>query len=290
MQCQRSLKPRTSGENPTGRDICPSRAVGLVPVGQSPRQRPAQVESCELVTKCHLCRIIQSYASRLYGEQMFEHKMNTSHIEWTTATWNPVTGCTKVSPGCDHCYAETFAERFRGVPGHVYERGFDFQLRPERLQQPLSWQKPSLIFVNSMSDLFHADVPESYVAQVAEVMRQASWHTFQILTKRGERLERLSRRIAWPPNVWLGVSVESPLYYSRIRHLQRVDATVRFLSCEPLLSPLPELPLSGVGWVIAGGESGPGARPMDPEWVRDIRDQCERMEVPFFLSNGAPGA
>lgn len=214
---------------------------------------------------------------------MFERKMNTSRIEWTTSTWNPVTGCTKVSPGCDHCYAETFAERFRGVPGHVYERGFDFQLRPERLEQPLSWHKPSLIFVNSMSDLFHADVPETYVAQVAEVMRQASWHTFQVLTKRGERLERLSRRIAWPSNVWLGVSVESPLYYSRIRHLQRVEASVRFLSCEPLLAPLPELPLSGIGWVIAGGESGPGARPMDPAWVRDIRDQCERMEVPFFF-------
>jgi protein gp37 len=209
--------------------------------------------------------------------------MNQSHIEWTTATWNPVTGCTKVSPGCDHCYAETFAERFRGVRGHPYERGFDLQLRPERLEQPLGWTRPSLIFVNSMSDLFHADVPEGYIARVAEIMGRASWHTFQVLTKRGERLERLSRRISWPPNVWLGVSVESPAYYGRIRHLQRVDAAVRFLSCEPLLAPLPELPLDGIGWVIAGGESGPGARPMDPGWARQVRDQCERMEVAFFF-------
>ena len=194
-----------------------------------------------------------------------------------------MTGCTKVSPGCDHCYAETFAERFRGVPGHVYERGFDLQLRPQRLEQPLRWTKPSLIFVNSMSDLFHTEVPEDYVLQVAEVMREASWHTFQVLTKRGDRLERLSRRIAWPSNVWLGVSIESPLYYGRIHHLQRVEVGVRFLSCEPLLAPLPELPLDGIGWVIAGGESGPGARSMDPAWVRDVRDQCERMEVPFFF-------
>ena len=175
--------------------------------------------------------------------------MNQSPIECTTATWNPVTGCTKVSPGCDHCYAEAFAERFRGVPGHAYARGFDLQLRPERLQQPLAWRKPSLIFVNSMSDLFHARVPESYVREVVAVMRSSSWHTFQILTKRAERLERLSRRI----------------------------------DCEPLLGALPGLPLGGIGWVIAGGESGPGARPMDPSWVRDVRDQCERAEVPFFF-------
>jgi protein gp37 len=209
--------------------------------------------------------------------------MNTSHIEWTTATWNPVTGCTKVSPGCDHCYAETFAERFRGVAGHVYERGFDFQLRPERLEQPLEWSRPSLIFVNSMSDLFHVGVPTEYVMRVAEVMGQASWHTFQVLTKRAERLERLSRGFTWPSNVWLGVSVESPEYYGRIRHLRRVDATVRFLSCEPLLAPLRNLPLEGIGWVIAGGESGPGARQMDPTWVRDVHDQCERADVPFFF-------
>jgi protein gp37 len=209
--------------------------------------------------------------------------MNPSRIEWTTATWNPVTGCTKVSPGCDHCYAETFAERFRGVRGHVYELGFDLQLRPERIEQPLTWKKPSLIFVNSMSDLFHVDVPETYIRQVAEVMGQADWHTFQVLTKRAERLERISKRISWPANVWLGVSVESPRYYGRIRHLQRVEAAVRFLSCEPLLGPLPELPLTGIGWVIAGGESGPGARPMDPAWARQVRDQCKREGVPFFF-------
>ena len=209
--------------------------------------------------------------------------MNRSSIEWTSATWNPVTGCTKVSPGCDHCYAETFAERWRGVPGHPYEKGFDLQLRPERLEQPLSWRKPLVIFVNSMSDLFHADIPEAYIQQVVEVMRQASWHTFQVLTKRGERLERLSRRISWPANVWLGVSVETPLYYARIRHLQRVDAAVRFLSCEPLLAALPDLPLDGIGWVIAGGESGRGARHLDADWVREIRDTCRARDVPFFF-------
>ncbi len=209
--------------------------------------------------------------------------MNQSPIEWTTATWNPVTGCTKVSPGCDHCYAETFAERFRGVPGHAYERGFDLQLRPERLEQPLRWPRPSVIFVNSMSDLFHAEVPEGYIHQLVEVMRAASWHTFQLLTKRGERLERLSGRLTWPDNVWLGVSVETPAYYSRIRHLQRVDVGTRFLSCEPLLAALPELPLAAIGWVIAGGESGAGSRPMDPGWARQVRDQCLDARVPFFF-------
>jgi protein gp37 len=198
--------------------------------------------------------------------------VNRSRIEWTGVTWNPVSGCTKVSPGCDHCYAERFAERFRGVPGHPYERGFDLQLRPERLEQPLGWSTPSLIFVNSMSDLLHAEVPEAFIEQVVEVMRAASWHTFQVLTKRAERLERLSRRLRWPANVWLGVSVEAPAWYGRIRHLQRVDAGVRFLSCEPLLAPLARLPLAGIDWVIVGGESGPGARPMQPSWVRQVRD------------------
>jgi protein gp37 len=209
--------------------------------------------------------------------------MNSSAIEWTTATWNPVTGCTKVSPGCDHCYAETLAERFRGVPGHPYEAGFDLTLRPERLEQPLSWTKPSYIFVNSMSDLFHTDVPESYIQAVFDVMRAAHWHTFQILTKRAERLERVCRRLSVPQNVWLGVSVETPQFYSRIRHLQRVAAPVRFLSCEPLLSPLPALPLTGIGWVIVGGESGHGARPMDPAWAEEIRDACLARELPFFF-------
>ena len=209
--------------------------------------------------------------------------MTRSSIEWTTETWNPVTGCTKVSPGCDHCYAETFAERWRGVPRHPYTRGFDLTLRPERLEQPLRWSRPRTVFVNSMSDLFHADVPEAYIAAVFDVMARASWHQFQVLTKRGERLERLSKRIAVPSNVWLGVSVETSLYYSRIRHLGRVPAPVRFLSCEPLLAPLPDLPLEGIDWVIVGGESGPGARPMDPDWARGVRDQCQHAGVAFFF-------
>lgn len=209
--------------------------------------------------------------------------MNPSNIEWTTATWNPITGCTKVSPGCDHCYAETFAKRFRGVPGHPYEQGFTPTLRPERLRQPLDWKRPSTIFVNSMSDLFHVTVPEDFIREVFAVMGQASWHQFQVLTKRAERLERVARRLDVPSNVWLGVSVESPTYYSRIRHLGRVAAPIRFLSCEPLLAPLPDLPLDGIHWVIVGGESGPGARPMDAEWVRDIRAQCARHAIPFFF-------
>ncbi len=209
--------------------------------------------------------------------------MNSSSIEWTTATWNPVTGCTKVSPGCDHCYAETFAERFRGVPGHPYEVGFDLTLREHRLLQPLRWRRPATIFVNSMSDLFHAEVPEEFIHRVFDVMRQASWHEFQVLTKRAERLERIARRLAIPDNVWIGTSVETAAYYSRIRHLRRVDTSTRFLSCEPLLAALPDLPLDGIGWVIVGGESGRGARPMEASWVRDIRHQCQRAGVPFFF-------
>jgi protein gp37 len=209
--------------------------------------------------------------------------MNTSTIEWTAASWNPVTGCTKVSPGCDHCYAQTFAERWRGVPGHPYQRGFDLQLRPERLQQPLLDRRPKRIFVNSMSDLFHADVPEAYIREVFAVMAAADWHQFQLLTKRAERLERVLRRLKVPANVWVGVSVESPAYYSRIRHLTRVKAAIRFLSCEPLLAALPDLPLDGISWVIAGGESGHGARPMEAKWTRDVRDQCLAANVPFFF-------
>lgn len=206
-----------------------------------------------------------------------------SEIEWTDATWNPVTGCTKVSAGCDHCYAEVFAERWRGVSGHPYENGFDLVLRPQRLLTPLSWKKPHTIFVNSMSDLFHRDVPDEFIFQVFDTMRRASWHQFQILTKRAERLQRLSRRIPFPENVWVGVSVETPLYYWRVESLQHVPAAVRFLSCEPLIEGLPDLPLDGIDWVIVGGESGPGARPMDPSWVRSIRAQCKKRRVPFFF-------
>jgi protein gp37 len=203
-------------------------------------------------------------------------------IEWTEATWNPVTGCTKVSPGCAHCYAETFAERFRGVSGHPYERGFDVELRPQRLDQPLGWTQRRLIFVNSMSDLFHEDIPDAYIHEVFKVMRKANWHTFQILTKRSERMDQLGRRLSWPDNVWMGVSVENQRWTCRVDDLRKVPAKVRFLSCEPLLGPL-RLNLTGIHWVIVGGESGPGGRPMNPEWVREIRRQCEDAGVAFFF-------
>jgi len=207
---------------------------------------------------------------------------DNSTIEWTEATWNPVTGCTKVSPGCAHCYAETFAERFRGVPGHPYEGGFDLQLRPERLRQPLEWTRPRLIFVNSMSDLFHEDVPLEFIRQAFEVMGHAHWHTFQVLTKRSARLAELGNELSWPDNVWMGVSVENQRWTSRIDDLRRVPAAVRFLSCEPLIGPL-KLDLADIHWVIVGGESGHRARRMKPEWARDIRDQCTTAGVPFFF-------
>jgi protein gp37 len=210
-----------------------------------------------------------------------------SAIEWTDATWNPVTGCTKVSPGCKHCYAETFAERWRGIPGHPYEQGFDLRLWPERLGLPLRWKSPRMIFVNSMSDLFHEEVPDEYIDRVFETMAAAPRHTFQVLTKRADRLA------AWHAerpavhglnNVWLGVSVEDRRYgLPRIPSLRSVRAAVRFLSVEPLLEDLGELPLAGIDWVIVGGESGPGARPMRREWVESIRDQCLATNVPFFF-------
>jgi len=205
-----------------------------------------------------------------------------SHIEWTEATWNPVTGCDKVSPGCAHCYAETFAERFRGVPGHPYENGFDLQLRPERLRLPLTWKKPRLVFVNSMSDLFHPAIPVEFVQQVFEAMGEASWHTFQVLTKRPERVAAMAEHLPWPDNVWMGTSVENQRWVSRIDELRRVPAHIRFLSCEPLLGPL-SLNLDGIQWVIVGGESGPRARRMRPEWAESVRDQCIAAQVPFFF-------
>jgi protein gp37 len=205
-----------------------------------------------------------------------------SSIEWTEATWNPVTGCTQVSPGCAHCYAKTFAERFRGVSGHPYEFGFDLQLRPERLQQPLEWRKPRLIFVNSMSDLFHEEVPDEYIRAVFDVMQRAHWHTFQVLTKRSARLAALAPELRWPDNVWVGVSVENQRWTDRIDDLRKVPAAVRFLSCEPLLGPL-QLNLNGIHWVIVGGESGHRARRMKPEWAPSIRDQCIAANVPFFF-------
>jgi protein gp37 len=206
-----------------------------------------------------------------------------SSIEWTDATWNPVRGCTKISPGCKHCYAETFAERFRSVPSHPFEQGFDLRLVPEALDLPLRWRSPRRIFVNSMSDLFHEDVPEEFIRRVFEVMRQASHHQFQVLTKRSARMVELAATIALPDNVWMGVSVENADYTVRIDDLRKVRAAVRFISVEPLLGPIPRLPLRGIHWVIVGGESGPHARSMDPSWVRSIRDQCAKAGVPFFF-------
>ncbi len=206
-----------------------------------------------------------------------------STIEWTDSTWNPVTGCTKVSPGCAHCYAETFAERWRGIPGHPYEQGFDLKLWPQRLEQPLLWKKPRTIFVNSMSDLFHEDVPLSYIQKVFAVMAKAHWHNFQVLTKRAERMEELAPQLIWPINVWMGVSVENRDTLWRVQHLRRVPANVRFLSIEPLLGSMGRFSLKKIDWVIVGGESGPGARPMKEEWVMGIKSQCEKQGVPFFF-------
>ena len=212
----------------------------------------------------------------------------TSKIEWTDATWNPVRGCSKISPGCKHCYAERFAERFRGIPGHPFELGFDVRLVPEKLAEPLRWCEPRMIFVNSMSDLFHDEVPDSFIARVASTMKVARWHTYQILTKRSERMRELLRgplaEIAAEKHVWWGVSVENRKHgFPRITDLQASPATVRFLSVEPLLEDLGEMPLQGISWVIVGGESGPGARPMRQEWVLSIQQQCRRAQVPFFF-------
>lgn len=208
---------------------------------------------------------------------------DNSTIEWTDATWNPVRGCTKISPGCKHCYAETFAERWRGIPGHAYEQGFDLRLVPKVLTKPLTWAKPRTIFVNSMSDLFHEGVPDAYIVRVWETMRLADWHTYQVLTKRAERMSKVAYPIPLE-QVWLGVSVEDRKYgVPRIEHLRRTPAAVRFLSVEPLLEDLGTLDLRGIHWVIAGGESGPGAREMRPEWARSVRDQCAEQGVPFFF-------
>ena len=208
-------------------------------------------------------------------------------IEWTDATWNPVTGCTKISAGCDHCYAERIAERFRGVRGHPFEHGFDLTLRPERLHQPITWRRPRMIFVNSMSDLFHKSVPSAFVDAVFESMERADWHVFQLLTKRSSRMRdyvnvRYSDRLA-PVHIWMGVSVEDETKLSRVRHLRDTAARVRFLSLEPLIGPIDSLDLGGIHWVIVGGESGPGARPMRSDWVRQIRKCCVGMSVPFFF-------
>ena len=205
-----------------------------------------------------------------------------STIEWTDATWNPVTGCTEVSPGCDHCYARTFSERFRGVRGHPFSKGFDLQLRPERLEIPLRWRRPRRVFVNSMSDLFHRDVPEEYIAKVFSTMVTAHWHLFQVLTKRSRRLLQLSGRLPRATNIWLGVSIETSAYSWRADQLRRAEAGIRFISAEPLLGPLTGVSLEGIDWVITGGESGHGARPCEVEWVRELRDRCKAAGVAFF--------
>ena len=205
-----------------------------------------------------------------------------SSIEWTESTWNPLTGCTKVSPGCKNCYAERMARRLQAMGNPNYSNGFSLALHPHVLTYPLRWKKPQMIFVNSMSDLFHKDVPESFIQQVFAVMRQAHWHTFQVLTKRSERLLELDSAIDWPKNVWMGVSVENQDYAFRVDHLRQTHACVKFLSLEPLLGPL-ILDLSGIHWVIVGGESGPKARPMAEDWVQDIRRQCQTQHVPFFF-------
>lgn len=210
-----------------------------------------------------------------------------SNIEWTDATWNPVTGCTKISPGCDNCYAERFAERFRGVAGHPFEAGFDLTLRPDRIAQPLAWRRPRMVFVNSMSDLFHKQVPVAFIDKVFDTMEAAHWHVFQVLTKRSSLMSKyLKQRYADrdpPQNVWLGVSVEDGARKGRIDHLRSAPAAVRFLSVEPLVGPVGALDLRDTHWVIVGGESGPRARPVALEWVREVRDQCIEQKVPFFF-------
>jgi protein gp37 len=211
-----------------------------------------------------------------------------SSIEWTDATWNPIRGCTKISPGCVHCYAETFAERFRGVPGHPYEQGFDLRLVPQKLDEPLRWRKPRMVFVNSMSDLFHEEVAEEYIVKVVRVMQRANWHTYQVLTKRAERMRNLLqtslRFAAELPHIWWGVSVENRKHgLPRLEQLRASPAAIRFLSIEPLLEDLGTIELNGISWVIVGGESGAGARPMEKEWVRSLRDQCREARVRFFF-------
>ena len=210
----------------------------------------------------------------------------SSAIEWTDATWNPVTGCTKISPGCKHCYAERMAKRLHAMEQPRYRNAFRLTLQPDIIDAPLRWKKPRRVFVNSMSDLFHRDVPCEYIVQCFSVMSQASRHSFQVLTKRPERALQLADRLKWPTNVWLGTSSESSDYLWRVDVLRKVPAAIRFVSLEPLLSHIPNIDLSGIHWVIVGGESGPGARPMKAEWVLSLRDICKRENVAFFFKSG----
>ena len=206
-----------------------------------------------------------------------------SSIEWTEATWNPVTGCTKISPGCKHCYAERMAKRLAAMENPRYANGFRLTVHDDLAELPLRWKKPRRIFVNSMSDLFHVDVPESFLTRCFHTMQAAHWHTFQVLTKRPERAAELAASLPWPANVWMGTSIENADYYWRIEALQTVPAAIRFLSVEPLLGPVDGLPLTGIDWVIVGGESGPKARPMEPAWVCTLRDRCLEEGVAFFF-------
>lgn len=206
-----------------------------------------------------------------------------SSIEWTEMTWNPVTGCTKISQGCKHCYAERMAKRLTAMGSERYRNGFNITLHPDLVDVPRRWRTPKVVFVNSMSDLFHDDIPLAYIQRVFATMKDCSHHTFQVLTKRGERLAELAPYLPWPRNVWMGVSVEDSCVMDRVKHLQSVPASVRFLSLEPLIGPLDSLPLEGIHWVILGGESGPGARPMRKEWVTSIFRQCRSGKVPFFF-------
>jgi protein gp37 len=221
---------------------------------------------------------------RFIGKLIFGGEMAArSGIEWTESTWNPLTGCDKISPGCKHCYAERMAKRLQAMGQPNYANGFKLTMHEHVLEKPLEWKTPQTIFVNSMSDLFHKDIPAAFIQHAFDVMRRANWHRFQILTKRSERLLELSSVIDWPDNVWMGVSVENADYVFRINHLRETGAKVKFLSLEPLLGPLPHLDLGGINWVIVGGESGPGARKMDEEWVKEIRNQCLSARVPFFF-------
>jgi protein gp37 len=208
---------------------------------------------------------------------------NNSPIEWTDATWNPITGCTKISPGCKHCYAERLSLRLQAMGQSNYRGGFELAQQPHMLERPLHWKQPRRIFVNSMSDLFHVDVPPAYIAQVFEVMHRAHWHQYQVLTKRSERLLELDSVLRWEPQIWMGVSIENEDYLFRIEHLRKTGAHIKFLSVEPLLGPLHKINLQGIDWVIAGGESGPGARALDVDWVRELRDRCISERVPFFF-------
>ncbi len=206
-----------------------------------------------------------------------------SKIEWTNASWNPIRGCTKLSEGCKNCYAQTFAERFRGVLGHPYEQGFDLRIVTKKIDEPLKWKKPKKIFVCSMSDLFHKEVPIEYIIKVFETMNEASWHTFQILTKRTERLFKIHKKLNWTSNIWIGTTIELEKYSYRSYILSKIPASVRFLSLEPLLGPIQNLPLNKIDWIIVGGESGLKARPMDLDWALTIKEMCQKNQITFFL-------